>query len=31
MVNAVMTKNEFLVWLNNSIGKQYDFDGWYGY
>ncbi|MEB6240623.1 CHAP domain-containing protein [Staphylococcus xylosus] len=31
MVNAVMTKNEFLVWLNNSIGKQYDFDGWYGF
>lgn len=31
MVKAVMTKNEFLVWLNNSIGKQYDFDGWYGF
>lgn len=25
------TQNEAIKWLNNSIGKQYDFDGAYGY
>ncbi|MEX6052726.1 SH3 domain-containing protein [Mammaliicoccus sciuri] len=26
-----LTKNEFLKFLNTTIGKQYDFDGYYGY
>lgn len=30
MVNAVLTKKEFVTWLKNSAGHQYDFDGWYG-
>ncbi|EIL3011889.1 CHAP domain-containing protein, partial [Staphylococcus pseudintermedius] len=25
------TKQEAINWLNNSVGKQYDFDGAYGY
>lgn len=24
------TKQEAIKWIQNSIGKQYDFDGWYG-
>ncbi|MDT0707375.1 SH3 domain-containing protein [Mammaliicoccus sciuri] len=28
---ATLTKNEFLKFLNTTIGKQYDFDGYYGY
>lgn len=31
MVNAVLTRTEFVTWLKNSIGHQYDFDGWYGF
>ncbi|MDT0754034.1 SH3 domain-containing protein [Mammaliicoccus sciuri] len=30
-MNATLTKNEFLKFLNTTIGKQYDFDGYYGY
>lgn len=30
MTTAVMTQSQFLTWLKNSIGKKYDFDGWYG-
>lgn len=30
-MTATLTKNEFLKFLNTTIGKQYDFDGYYGY
>lgn len=30
MTTAVMTQSQFVTWLKNSIGKKYDFDGWYG-
>ncbi|MEB6231377.1 SH3 domain-containing protein [Mammaliicoccus sciuri] len=30
-MTATLTKNEFLKFLNTTIGKQYDFDGNYGY
>lgn len=30
-MTATLTKNEFLKYLNTTIGKQYDFDGYYGY
>lgn len=26
-----MTQAQFVSWLKQSIGKQYDFDKWYGY
>lgn len=30
-MTATLTKNEFVNFLNGTIGKQYDFDGWYGF
>lgn len=30
-MTAKLTKNEFVKFLNGTIGKQYDFDGWYGF
>jgi len=30
-MTASLTKKEFLKFLNTTIGKQYDFDGYYGY
>ena len=27
---AKLTHKEFVKWLNQSVGKQYNFDGWYG-
>lgn len=30
-MTAKLTKNEFVKFLNGTIGKQYDFDGYYGY
>ncbi|WP_070373120.1 SH3 domain-containing protein [Mammaliicoccus sciuri] len=30
-MTATLTKNEFLKFLNTTIGKQFDFDGYYGY
>lgn len=30
MTTAVMTQSQFVIWLKTSIGKKYDFDGWYG-
>ncbi|MCJ0923997.1 SH3 domain-containing protein [Mammaliicoccus sciuri] len=30
-MTATLTKKEFLKFLNTTIGKQYDFDGYYGY
>lgn len=27
---AELTHKEFVKWLNQSVGKQYNFDGWYG-
>ncbi|PTG89904.1 CHAP domain-containing protein, partial [Staphylococcus chromogenes] len=28
---AKLTKQEFVNWLKQSEGKQYDMDGWYGF
>jgi N-acetylmuramoyl-L-alanine amidase len=30
MTTSKMTQAQFVTWLKNSIGKKYDFDGWYG-
>lgn len=30
-MTAKLTKNEFVKFLNGTIGKQYDYDGWYGF
>ncbi|MCD8797374.1 SH3 domain-containing protein [Mammaliicoccus sciuri] len=30
-MTAKLTKSEFVKFLNGTIGKQYDFDGWYGF
>lgn len=30
-MTAKLTKNEFVKFLNTTIGKQYDFDGYYGF
>lgn len=30
-MTAKLTKNEFVKFLNGTIGKQYDFDGYYGF
>lgn len=27
---AKLTHKEFVKWLNQSVGKQYNFDNWYG-
>lgn len=29
-MTATMTQKQFVSWLKSSIGKKYDFDGWYG-
>ena len=29
-MTAKLTKKEFVKWLNQSVGKQYNFDNWYG-
>ncbi|PTF90215.1 CHAP domain-containing protein, partial [Staphylococcus chromogenes] len=29
-MTAKLTKQEFVNWLKQSEGKQYDMDGWYG-
>lgn len=31
MTTAVMTQSQFILWITNSIGRKYDFDGWYGF
>lgn len=28
---ATMTQKQFVSWIKSSIGKKYDFDGWYGF
>ncbi|MCJ0918723.1 SH3 domain-containing protein [Mammaliicoccus sciuri] len=30
-MTAKLTKSEFVKFLNGTIGKQYDYDGWYGF
>lgn len=30
MTTAVLTQKQFLNWLNNSVGRKYDFDLWFG-
>lgn len=29
-MTANLTKKEFVKWIKQSIGKQYNFDGWFG-
>lgn len=30
-MQATMTQSQAVSWIKQSIGRYYDFDGWYGY